>query len=137
MINSYQDERITIESHFKSKWGATTPVLFENNKKSPPKTGNWVRFQLIDSEKTQKSIGTSQLHRNTGQVIIQIFVKRGEGLGESFDLSDMAINVFDVVQLDSIQFRAGYRIAVGEVGEEWYQTNVIIPFYRNSIVNTN
>lgn len=134
MINSYQDERIKIEAHFHSKWGATTPILFENTRKSPPKTGPWVRFSILDGVKEQKSIGTTQLHRNIGVVSIQIFVKRGTGLGAATDLADMAINVFDVVQLDSIQFRAAYKIPVGDIGEEYYQTNIVAPFYRNSIV---
>jgi len=135
MINSYQNERITIEAHFKKKWGKLTPIIFENTKQDIPTKGMWVRFQIIDSEKQPKSIGSTQLHRNTGQVIIQIFVKKGDGLSHSTDLADKAINAFDIVQLDSIQFRAGYKIIAGDVGEEWFQTNVIIPFYRNSIVN--
>jgi len=137
MLNNFQDERITIEAHFNKKWGKTTPVLFENVKKNPPKTGNWVRFLIVDSEKTQMSIGNTQLHRNIGQVMIEIFTKRGTGLGATNDLVDMAIKAFDVVQLDSVQFRSGYKVSVGDVGDEWFKTNVIIPFYRNSIVSTD
>ena len=137
MINSYNDERIKIESHFKGVWNDHTPVLFQNVKKAPPKTGSWVRFEIIGSEKQQMSIGTSQLHRNIGQVIISVFVKKGTGNGKLSELVDMAVTAFDVVQLDSIQFRAGYAITVGDVGEQWFKTDVIIPFYRNSIVSTD
>ena len=134
MINNYQDERVVIEGHFKNTWNDFAPVLFENVRKAPPKTGPWVRFQIQNGEKVQASIGTSQLHRNTGQVIIQVFVKKGTGIGKLHDMVDMAINCFDTVQLDSIQFRAAYKLLVGDVGDEYYQINVIAPYYRNSLV---
>lgn len=135
MINSFTDEQEIIEAHFKKVWGDTTPILFENTRKSPPTKGKWVRFTILNSEKQQASIGTSQLHRNTGQVVVQVFGKKGTKLSEITEKADMVISAFDVQQLDSIQFRAAYKINVGETGE-WYQINVIAPFYRNSIVTT-
>lgn len=135
MINTYTAERIAIEEYFTNIWQNKTPVLFDNTRQKLPKTGSALRFRIVGEDKTQKSIGSSQMHRNIGQVFIEVFVKKGTGLDKLGTLADEAAAIFDVVQLDSIQFRPAYQIIVGDLNDEdWFQANVIIPFYRNSLV---
>ena len=136
MINTYIAEREAIEEQFKDIWQNKTPILFENTRQKLPKTGSVVRFKIIGEQKTQNSIGKTQLHRNIGQVFIEVSVKRGTGLDIVYDLADLAQNAFNIIQLDSIQFRSAYQIIVGEDGDDWFRINVICPFYRNSIVIT-
>jgi hypothetical protein len=135
MINTYFAEREAIEEQFKDIWQNKTPIIFENSRQKLPRTGSVVRLRIIGEDKTQKSIGTSQIHRNIGQVFAEISVKRGTGLDIVYNLADLAQSAFNIIQLDSIQFRSAYQIIVGEVGDDWFQINVIAPFYRNSLVD--
>ncbi len=135
MINSYSEEREIIETYFKEKWAKAAPVLFENSKQIPPKTGAYVRFLILDGTSEQASIGKTQLHRSQGMVQVQIFAKKGTGKAKVLELCDMVENIFSTTQLDSIQFRSAYTIQIGEVDQYW-QANVLCPFYRNRIILT-
>ena len=129
---SYSDERQSIETYFKQKWGNTTTILFENTKQKPPKTVPFVRFTIIEGVGNQISIGPTQLHRNEGQVQVQVIVPKGKGNGEARELADMVVSAFRVKQLNTIQFRVPYLVNSGEF-DEYFQINVICPFYRNEI----
>lgn len=131
MINTYSDQREIIESYFKQVWDDTCPILWNNTRKSPPKSGRWIRFNILNGEGNQVSIGSTPLHRNAGLVSVQIFVKKGVGASQSYQLVDLIVAAFKRKQLDSVQFRTPSVLEVGEI-DEWFQVNVTCPFYRNS-----
>jgi hypothetical protein len=134
MINTFNEEREAIESHFKQKWGKASKILWENSRVKPPASGEFVRLNILQGAGSQISIGPTQLHRTESQVQLQIFGEKGKGKKKVLELADYAEELFTNLQLDSIQFRSAYIINVGEVSE-WYQLNVVCPFYRNRIKN--
>ena len=134
MINTFSKEREAIETYFKNKWGKTTKVLWDNSRLKPDATGAYVRLSIINGAGAQISIGGTQLHRTENQVQVQIFDKKGKGKKTLLELADMVETMFTNLQIDSIQFRSAYLIDVGEINE-YYQINVVCPFYRNRIVS--
>jgi len=133
MINTFSKEREAIETHFGKKWGNTTKVLLDNSRVKPPADEPFVRLSIIQGTGSQISMGATQLHRTESQVQVQIFVKKGSGRKRLMMLADAAEELFTNLQLDSIQFRSAYIVNVGEINE-WYQINVVAPFYRNRVV---
>ena len=132
MINSYNAQREAIENYFKQAWNSETPVLWNNSRQAPPKTGSWIRVTILNGIANAVSIGQTSVHRNEGLVQVQIFAKKGTGTKVLYDLADIVVNIFSQKQIDSIQFRVPEVIDVGEI-EEFYQINVSCPFYRNRI----
>ena len=133
--NSYQTQRAAIENYFKSVWNDTTIILWENTRQTPPNS-TYVHVSTTNGLAQATSLGTTQIHKSVGIFTVQLFVKKGAGLGEAYNLADIIVNAFSHKQLDSIQFQIPNITEVGEI-DEFYQLNVSCPFYRNRLFIQN
>lgn len=133
-MTNYASERSTLETFFSTIW-TETPIAWGNMAFDPPVNDYWVRFTILSGTGFQASMGDIQTHRFAGQVVVQLFAPKNngnEGLGRIVELSEVVVDMFSIRQFADIytQFRVPYKVDVGEV-DNWYQINVICPFYRN------
>ena len=131
---SFEDTRKAIEVRFKTAWGTTTPIRFEN---APAIDGinPFVALTILDGEGEQISLGTPALRRWVGLIVIQIFVKADTGTQQARAYATQAGAVFDRAEFSSgnsgtIRSRIPSVRAIG-VRDGWYQLNVSVPFIRD------
>ena len=135
---------IAIEDKFKTSWGTTTPISYDNLPFDVPLT-NWVRLEVWDGDATKASLGTGvQLRRSSGTVFITIYSVLSQGSKPARDLADQVATVFRDIQLSGLIFfepsvkRLGevYHTGGGDRGStaQWYQIIVSIPFINNQYI---
>ena len=129
---SFEADHAAIESRFQTAWidgsSARTPIAFDNVDFKPAREESFVRLTIIDGEAKQASIEENPLHRRVGIIVIQIFVRPGDGTKPAEVLADHAATIFRAVQFSGITCRSPEYRKIGQV-EDWYQINVEVPFF--------
>lgn len=159
------EDKLIID-RFNAQWDAnTTPVQYPNESEEAP-TGitEWVRLAInSDVSRLADVVPDRARHRFLGQVIVQVFTKRGTGSARNTTLCQNVIDIFnwhtiepETTQLldhdntgyefhDSsdwdvaskttqIIFRTAHKRTIGPDGA-WYQQNVIAPYHRDSLIS--
>ncbi len=131
---------IAIEDKFKTAWGTTTSVRYDNVAFTPPTNTSWLGLEVWDGQSTKARIGVgTQLRRAVGTVMISIFAPLNGGSRPARLLADQVSAVFRDVVVSDVTF---YEADVSRVGEkyytnsgtgvpatsQWYQINVAVPF---------
>lgn len=129
---TYAAERQSIEGLFQTGWGSTTPVAWDNVEYTPVSGTAWVDFRILNGSESAIVISGDQ-YRNVGLVNINIFTPEGVGSSSARTLADTAAGIFRGVTVDDITFRAPSIRTLG-VMNGWYQTNLSIPFFRDTLM---
>jgi len=139
---------IAIEGLFKTGWGMTTGVKYDNIPFTIPTTA-WVCLEVWDGVSRQVSLNvstgatTTSLRRSTGTVLVNIYTPLTKGSKAARDLADTACGIFRSNQVSGITFEEPSVRRVGEqyytVGgvqstTQWYQMIVSVPFFADSII---
>lgn len=128
----FEQQRNDIESRFANAWGATTPIAWQNVAFTPPASGSWVRFSILNGEAQQMSVGsTAGLYRTAGVLSISIFTEANQGSRAGLLLADQAAAVFRGAAFgNGIKCRAASLAYLGIDGK-FYRHEVTVPYYRD------
>ena len=120
-----------VTAAFKVFWTYTS-IAWPNLKFDPSSLGEWVRLSVIPADSDQKSMGGStNVHRQYGTVLIEIFIDQDSGAHRSVELADLAINFFHTYSLGEITFGSPDTIHLGQ-SDGWYKKNVACDFYSDN-----
>jgi hypothetical protein len=131
----FDESRQDLEQMFKEGWGKTTPVKWENTQLSPVPTDTYVAFTIREGKGRQVSLGNNPLIRFVGFVIIQVFIPKDSGTGQSKLLSTQVSGIYNRKSFTSKRkagyytFEIVYPIEQG-ANNGWYQINLMAPFTR-------
>ncbi len=129
MAVDFEDAQKSIETRFSTLWGTTTEIAYDNVEHTPgPTTISWVRLNVLTGDSIVAGLaGSVNLYRNVGVIVVQVFVKEGEGVRVALLLADTAAAIFRGTQVDGVLYRAPSVERIGP-SDGWYQINVNIPF---------
>jgi len=136
--NQFDDERMVLEKRFKTKWALSgkTRIKWENASWTEPKKDEtWVAFTIVTADAVEVGIGTTNLSRYGGTVIIQVFQKEMTGTGKASILAGQAADIFRRLEICEdqsglLRFRIPSQVRVG-LNNGWFQINVSCPYFRD------
>ena len=135
VVSGYKDEFEELAIAFMDEWGDRTPIAWSNSAFTPPNPPRcWVRFTIINSTATRRTIGTPTQNRATypGRVVIQVFAPRNGGDIEIRGHADRVAEIFRGFKAQNFRFALPSIVAVDAItGDEWRQINVDCPFQRD------
>ena len=137
-------ERRTIEERWLAKWVADngadplTATQFEGvpfvvGEEPDAKKGDcWVRLTVRHGEGRQASAGSpgSNIFRQPGLVMLQLFAPSGQGTQQIRELGDKALAVFRSIRLGQLFFQAP-TFELLDAENLWQRALVTAPFYRD------
>lgn len=127
--------RDVFETILKKQW-SKTPVAMDNVPFDPPQGCSWIRGAFVIDDTPNVNIGSfiDSRTRHTGNYIIQVFSPLNEGTGDHTTVVSQLIKLFQNQQphKDILTYAGSYR-RVGNEGNGWYQSNVIIPFTADQL----
>ena len=139
-IATRAEARDEILLHFTTAWNAGTPpvplLLYDDKARDLPPDAPYAKITIKHNVSPQVTIGATVANggngvrfRRFGIVTVQVFEISGDGLTNSDDLVDLALDAFEGEKtgLDRIEFRNARANEIGEDGP-WFQTNVIAEF---------
>lgn len=94
---------------------------------APPKSGVWCAFNIQYGAASFCGMADVPAYRRPGQVVIQCFCRRGEGLGRITTLADSLADHFQSWSSGHVECGAATITVAGEFAE-FYQINVSIRF---------
>jgi len=124
------DSHDAIITAFNTYW-TYTPVAWPNLQFDPSVVDEWVRITNIPGDSNQASMGGStNLHRQFGLVLLELYIDQDSGARRSVELADLAINFFHGLALTGITFRSPDTAHIGIV-DGWLQKNVSCDYYTD------
>lgn len=116
--------RRAIYQRFQDEWDpADGASSFDNEAFVPPQDKPWVRLAVRHQARAQETLGPPQRRwRSVGEILVQMFVPRDQGLEVNDDLAQAVRDVFEAQEL------AGgvrcYATTVREVGVDgtWFMS---------------
>ena len=132
----YEAEKIAIEERFDSTFGQAgggDPAIlkcYDNIDFEPTDDTAWARLSIRPADGNQVGMGSTNVHRYSGVIFIQIFVPKSGGLGVAMQLADEAADIWRGAQFSGITCRTPRVVNVGP-DRDWYQVNVLTNFFRD------
>lgn len=130
MATDFDDAQKQVEQLFAAGWGSTTKIAYDNLQFNPDEVNDdsWVRLNVIDGTAEQVGLGAeANLYRHPGVVIVQVFVKEGQGIRVAKQLADQVAAIFRGTTSGGVLYRTPSVERIGPNGG-WFQVNVNIPF---------
>lgn len=126
------DTHDTVITAFEAAWSYTSvawPNLqFDSTGLNP---AEWVRITVIPADSDQVSMGGStNLHRQFGVVLLEIYIDQDSGARRSVELADLAKTFFHSLSLAEITFRSPNVEHIG-ASDGWLQKNVSCDYYTD------
>lgn len=118
------------------------PVAWPNRAFTPPITGPYVRFTIVDAVAKQIEMGSlNNTHRVYGSLILQVFMPADSGDGAGLMLGDalgelyrqQILNFPDIPYSGHVRMRDPNVRVIGMSGA-FFQVNVTIPFHRDDLL---
>lgn len=127
----------TIRTRFNTEFAAvrpTVPIHWPNEVKTPPSGTPWVRLTIVEGESGLIAMGgaNSNLYRNPGLVVVQIFVPISTLDNLGLQIADDVATIFRSQFVSGVRFRTPSTSPIGPDGP-WYQRNVTVPFTADQI----
>lgn len=132
---TFNSLRQTLETVMLS-W-STTPVAYENVKFDVP-SSPWVRFLVLTGAGESFGIdGVKKYVRDRGEIVCEIYVFEFTGTKDAKTIADGLISMFEVKSLsDGIHTAPATVKTIGATQPGWYQTDVVIPYWRDRYVTS-
>ncbi len=130
--------RAAITSEFDTEWALAfpaVPVMYENNRFAQPKTA-WAAFEIMEVSSTRAAVGTvKRFKRETGMIVVCIYVPENTGTKAGLQMLDKAIDIFEdrIIPLpdgESVTFYAG-KTDKGGLKNGYYEMTALIPYRRD------
>jgi hypothetical protein len=117
---------------FNTDWSDTV-VAWPNLQFDPTGQTEFVRISVIMADSDRKSMGGStNVFRQFGLVLIEIYTDRNGGARRSVELADLAIIFIHGLALTDVTFEAPNTEHIGII-ESWFQKNVSCTFYSDNL----
>lgn len=126
--------RRDIEKRLADNW-ATTPIAFDNVNFTPPEDAAWIRLVIQDGDAFRVCVGNPGHHRQTGVIMLRIYVPLNGGTNTARQYADTLAALFRDVQFNGITCREASPINLGEV-EGWYAYSINIPYFYDGVYAT-
>jgi len=129
--------RGVFDTVLKQQW-SETPIAWDNVPFDPPQGCSWIRGALVVDDSQNVNIGVlvegNARTRHSGNYIIQVFSPLNEGSGDHTLVVSQLIKLLQNQQphKDILTYAGSYR-RIGNEGNGWYQSNVIIPFTADQL----
>lgn len=127
----FADLSAIVEPMFKTAWEAlhpTIPIVWDGSDKYFKNGKTHVDFAILPATSDRADLGDShRLHRLTGFINVNIYVKKGTGTREAQEYSDNAADIFRDRTTGGVLFRSPVPDRIGESGG-FFQYNVSVPF---------
>ena len=121
-----------VVSAFDTNWAGVTTIAWPNLQFDSTKSIEFVRISVIPGDSLQKSMGgITNVFRQFGLVLIQIYIDRNSGARRSVELADLAITFFHGLSLTDVTFESPNSEHIGVI-DSWYQKNVSCEFYSDN-----
>lgn len=132
MTATFAEAQSDILSLFKAAWDTTGFIaLYPNVADAIPETTDpWCRVSLQTQTGGQRAFGDRGIARfgRDGIFVAQIFIPKGEGLSQGYDLAKVVADAYDGIASPlGTWFRNGRINEVGPDGE-WFQINFLVDF---------
>lgn len=133
---SFTQSRNAIHKHIKDNWTSPLKLTFTNTLEKAPE---FCRVTVLPSVSNQASMGAeTKTSRVVGNLIIQCFVKAGEGTAKMDAVTDLIENIlkYQVLRGDdwSLTFRSVVPNEIGQTMDNTkYQVNVVVQYYMDHI----
>lgn len=139
-----------IRTRFAAEWASRTPVSWPNKSFDPSKVGGdpngaaaspypWVRLTILPATAGVVSSGGAggRRFRESGLIVVQVFVPENTGDGVAEVLASAACDVFRAVEADGVRYAGPFGEAprtrtIGNAGG-YYQINAECPFTADSL----
>lgn len=100
----------TIHDYLVTQWGATTPLVFENEQFAKPNVpAPWVMVEIFGDFFDQVSIGASpvlsNLWREEGQVLMHVMTPSNTGTGLARTYAKQLVDLFRGQEINGVRFR--------------------------------
>ncbi|RTL04573.1 hypothetical protein EKK58_10255 [Candidatus Dependentiae bacterium] len=132
---NYEQARKAIQGFFSSNFTAlnANKIAWDNVAFQIPKTKEaWIRFSIQNNISGYKSFGKSKLTRREGIIFIQIFTPENTETLQASQLTDSITSIFETKLLGGVTFQSPDAREAG-ISEGWFQINISVPFYFDSI----
>jgi hypothetical protein len=129
-MDVYQSTYTELRTRYISAW-TPPPTEFSNEPFDNPIPATiWARFNVIDVDEKQISIGDiTQEYRNSGILIVQLFAPLDQGIISILQTADTLANMFRGWGGNTVTCNEATIKKVGSNNNGWYQINVSI-IYR-------
>jgi hypothetical protein len=129
---TFKNEDRDITSRFKTNWGSTTPVKYDNVDFTPTPGTTFVEFEIHNGSQMPVSLGGDDdtLYRGVGIISINIHTALNIGTQTGKNLADTAAAIFRGQTFLGIICRGADVTRLGE-SNGWFVHNVSIPFFRD------
>jgi hypothetical protein len=123
---NFQEAEELITTTFKTAWGATTPVAWDDVQKIPEQGKEFVRLVVRYAAGRQRTLGSSGTRQfgYDGVLMIQVNTPKGASGQRNRELVRRALTIFEDANI-GIWFLNGHPETVGEDGKGYYVTNVV------------
>ena len=120
----------TLNAHFASGWGSTTPVAYDNVAFDVDLHPEFVSFSVSFGSQEQKSTGSPghNFYRQKGIVSVRIFTPLDRGAKRGMQLADQISALFRTKTISGITFKSPSTTVVGQFDGS-YQVNIAISFF--------
>jgi hypothetical protein len=125
---SWADERASIEARLSDNWSTTT-IDWENVDFNTPNNAAWIRLSIINGASDYRVIQAKKQH--LGMIAIQVFTPINTGTALARSYCDTLAAIFDDQNFDDVVCGVASITNVG-ASDVWYQTNVSIPYRRDT-----
>ena len=132
---SYEQQRQTIESYFKTNWEnlhPELPISWQNVKTAECKDG-YVQISILTGGSELVGLGETNLYRHSGVISIDFYLPAFKGMRNADLYSDTIKTLFTGKSFGMTQCRSPSRTNLGIYKNHW-RTTISIPFYRNEFI---
>lgn len=124
---------VIMNNHFNASF-STVDVVYQNTDFDVTTVDEFVKFDPIFADSKQVSLAkANQNFRQKGVLSIQIFTAPGQGSKRSADLTDEISTIWRAKNISSIIFSAPDTVIVGNTQDGFFQTNLLVDFYFDTI----
>jgi hypothetical protein len=121
-------------NQFLDNW-SHTPIELEGKKTDVDELDEFVRIQIFNDDSSNYSHGETPNKLLIGHAIVEIYTRRGEGVGRLIELTDLCVAIFSNTRIGAIKFDASQvldrqQMITGEtvVDPNWISKSVITRF---------
>lgn len=127
---SIATSHVAMTAFFEANKPSGTAVVWGSDDPSPKGNNPWVRFNVLHSNGTQASMGapTANRFRQTGQVIAQVFARKGDFGKAARELASAIHDVYCGAVSGGVTYSNPRVNEVGVDQQGWYQINVVADF---------
>jgi len=125
------DTRGILVNYFKTAWGSTTKIAYQNVPFDDTGLTEYVETKLIPLHDSNACIGSydTKRKRHEGVLAIFIYTKQNSSAFRAYELADLVADYMDNKKIASnLTTSASINYDEGVRKDGWYSVNVRIPF---------